>query len=269
MPSNPVSAQTTAPPRPPPAQAGAIGPAAAAGSSAPSGAPASPGAGGPAAPSAAAEDARQRLLLAGLRLFAQQGYANTSTRELAEAASVNVAAISYYFGDKAGLYRAVFFEPANGRSIEEETAFVAPGLTLAEALRGFYAGFVLPLQQGDLVRLCMKLHFREFLEPTGLWEEHLAHGIRPVHEALTTVLCRHFGLAESDDDLQRLVISLAALGVHLHVGYDINEQLAPGVTRGAAALDLWADRLALFGCAMVQAEARRRGLDPAAFGACP
>jgi TetR/AcrR family transcriptional regulator, regulator of cefoperazone and chloramphenicol sensitivity len=221
------------------------------------------------APAAPVEDARQRLLLAGLRLFAQQGYAKTSTRELAEAASVNVAAISYYFGDKAGLYRAVFFEPADGRTVEEETAFAAPGLSLADGLRGFFANFVVPLQQGDLVRLCMKLHFREFLEPTGLWDEHLAHGIRPVHEALTAVLCRHFGLARSDDDLQRLVISLAALGVHLHVGYDINEQLAPGVTRGPEAIAVWSERLALFGCAMVQAEARRRGLDPTTFGACP
>ena len=57
------------------------------------------------------EDARSRLLRSGLRLFAQQGYSKTSTRELAEDAGVNVASISYYFGDKAGLYRAVFFEP--------------------------------------------------------------------------------------------------------------------------------------------------------------
>jgi TetR/AcrR family transcriptional regulator, regulator of cefoperazone and chloramphenicol sensitivity len=57
------------------------------------------------------EASRARLLRSGLQLFAQQGYAKTSTRELAEHAGVNVASISYYFGDKAGLYRAVFFEP--------------------------------------------------------------------------------------------------------------------------------------------------------------
>ena len=60
------------------------------------------------------EGARERLLMAGLRLFALQGYSKTSTRELAEAAQANVAAISYYFRDKAGLYRAVFFEPMGG-----------------------------------------------------------------------------------------------------------------------------------------------------------
>src|SRR3990167_11545620 len=57
------------------------------------------------------EHSRGRLLHAGLRLFAQHGFSKTSTREIAEAAGTNVAAISYYFGDKAGLYRAVFLEP--------------------------------------------------------------------------------------------------------------------------------------------------------------
>lgn len=60
--------------------------------------------------------ARERLLHSGLRLFAQQGFTKTSTRELAEAAGVNVASISYYFGDKAGLYRAVFMEPLGPRA---------------------------------------------------------------------------------------------------------------------------------------------------------
>lgn len=205
------------------------------------------------------EDARQRLLAAGLRLFAQQGFAKTSTRELAEAASVNVAAISYYFGDKAGLYRAVFFEPMGGDASADVAAITAPGQTLAGALRNFYAGFLAPLREGQTATLCMKLHFREFLEPTGLWDDHLAHGIRPVHEAMLAVLQRHLGLPAADDDLQRLVVSLAALGVHLHVARDVNDRLAPGLFDGAAAIDTWAERLTQFGLAMVQAEARRRG----------
>lgn len=218
----------------------------------------------PHGPARAVEDTRERLVSAGLRLFAAQGFAKTSTRELAEAASVNIAAISYHFGDKAGLYRAVFFEPMGGAAADDIARFIAPELTLAQALRVFYESFVEPLREGDRARLCMKLHLREMLEPTGLWEEEIAQGIQPMHEALVKLLCRHFGTpagaAAADTDLQRLAICLAGLGVHLHVGCDINEQLAPGLMQGPAALDLWAERLTLFGVAMVRAEAERRGV---------
>ncbi len=217
----------------------------------------------PAAPSPADEAAepRLRLLHAGLRLFATQGYSKTSTRELAEAAQVNVAAISYYFGDKAGLYRAVFTEPS-GSPEEELARWNRPEQTLREALHGFYASFLEPLRQGDVARLCMKLHFRELLEPTGLWDADPTFGIGEMHEALLLLLARHLGVPEPDEDLQRLAICLAGLGVHLHVGHDINEVLAPGLSTGPAALDRWAERLVDFGLALIEAERQRRRLPP-------
>jgi AcrR family transcriptional regulator len=193
-----------------------------------------------------------------LRLFSQQGFANTSTRELAEAAGVNVAAISYYFGDKAGLYRAVFFEPMGGSPEEDVARLVDPALALPEALRHFYGSFVEPLKEGDASRQCMKLHFREMLEPTGLWDEELAHGIKPMHDALVTVLLRHFGLAVADADLQRLAVCLAGLGVHMHVGRDVTDAVAPGLNATPAHFDVWRDRLVMFALAMVQAERQRR-----------
>ena len=211
----------------------------------------------PRAPRHDGEASRARLLNCGLRLFAQQGYAKTSTRELAEAAGVNVASISYYFGDKAGLYRAVFFEPL-GSPEDDIARYNGPELSLAQALGGLYAGFLEPLRQGDTARLCMKLHFREMLEPTGLWQEEIAHGIKPMHDALLAVLCRHFGLEQADDELQRLAVSIAGLGVHLHVGHDVIEQLAPQLHDGADALDRWAERLVMYALAMVGAEEQRR-----------
>ncbi len=212
------------------------------------------------------EDARLRLQQAGLRLFAHQGYARTSTRELAEAASVNVAAISYYFGDKAGLYRAVFFGP-QGNDVEADLArFAAPGLTLEQALRGFFEAFVAPLREGDALRLCMKLRFREMLEPTGLWQEEITRGIKPMHDTLAAVLARHLGLPAPDRELSRLVVCLAGLGVHLHLGHDINDQIEPALNAGPAALDDWADALVRYGLALVRAEAARRGLSLAGEG---
>jgi AcrR family transcriptional regulator len=218
---------------------------------------ASPGAQNPRPQRQDGEAARARLLRSGLRLFAQQGFTKTSTRELAEDAGVNVASISYYFGDKAGLYRAVFVEPL-GSPEDDIARFSAPSLTLAQALAGFFAGFLEPLKQGDTARLCMKLHFREMLEPTGLWEDELTHGIRPLHEALLALLCRHFRLVQPDDELQRLAVCIAGLGVHMHVGHDVVRQIAPRLHNGVQALDLWADRLVMYALAMVDAERQRR-----------
>lgn len=207
------------------------------------------------------EASRARLLQSGLRLFAQQGYAKTSTRELAEHAGVNVASISYYFGDKAGLYRAVFFEPL-GSPQDDIARYSGADLELPQALNGFYAGFLEPLKQGDTARLCMKLHFREMLEPTGLWEEEIAHGIKPMHDALLAVLSRHFGVTQPDDELHRLAICIEALGVHMHVGHDVIHQLAPQLDDGASALDRWSECLVMYALAMIEAEMQRRGATP-------
>ena len=196
--------------------------------------------------------------MTGLRLFAQQGFAKTSTRELAEAAGVNVAAISYYFGDKAGLYRAVFFEPMGGSPGEEAARLADPSLPLPQALHVFYASFLEPLKQGDASRQCMKLHFREMLEPTGLWDEELAHGIKPMHDALVALLMRHFALAAPDADLQRLAVCLAGLGVHMHVGRDVTDTVAPGLNDTPAHFDVWCERLVTYGLAMIEAERTRR-----------
>jgi TetR/AcrR family transcriptional regulator, regulator of cefoperazone and chloramphenicol sensitivity len=203
------------------------------------------------------EHSRERLMHAALALFAEQGFAKTSTREIAEAAGTNLAAIKYYFGDKAGLYRAVFFEMQSAPQ-DEIARFGGNEFSLREALRGLYLGFLEPLQQGDLTTLCMKLHMREMLEPTGLWQEEIEQGIKPIHDAFVKVLCRHLGLAEPDDEIQRLSVCIAALGVHLHVGRDVTDTLAPNLNGHPRALEQWLDRLVMYGEAMVAAEMLRR-----------
>jgi TetR/AcrR family transcriptional regulator, regulator of cefoperazone and chloramphenicol sensitivity len=203
------------------------------------------------------EQSRARLLHAALALFAQHGYAKTSIRDIADLAQANVAAISYYFGDKAGLYRAAFMEPM-GKVEREVALFDGDQLTLDQALRGFFASFVEPLRLGDVSRQCMKLRLREMLEPTGLWAQEIDQGIKPMHDALVAVLRRHFGLAQADDELRRLAIGIAGLGVHLHVGRDITDMLAPNLNTDAQAWDVWTDRLVLYAEAMVAAELQRR-----------
>ena len=201
-------------------------------------------------------EARARLLHAALRLFAEKGFANTSTRELAAAAGVNIAAISYYFGDKAGLYRAAYTEPMG--SCNDLIVCNVGDVSLEQALRLMLTQIVEPMKLGDLVQLCTRLHFREMVEPTGLWAEEIDNGIRPAQVALVLVLCQHLGLTDPDDDVHRLAFSIVGLAIHLFVGRDIVQALQPQLLANPEAIDAYTERLLGYALAMVAGEKARR-----------
>lgn len=200
---------------------------------------------------------REKILLTAIALFAEQGFERATVRQIAKQAEVNISAISYYFGDKAGLYRAAILEPF-GSPKDDITLFNAPDLSLAEALNGLFSGFTEPLKQNKLAKLCTRLHMREMVEPTGLWAEQIDHGIAPHHRALLVVLQRHLGLDTVDDDLHRLAMCIVAMAIHLYVGRDVIEQLCPQIMHTSSALNTTQQRLVMFALSMVEAEKTRR-----------
>ncbi|MDD4915011.1 MAG: CerR family C-terminal domain-containing protein [Methylococcales bacterium] len=202
-------------------------------------------------------DARSRLVLAALRLFAQKGYEGATTREICEAADANISAIRYYFGDKAGLYRAAFNEPLGEKccQVDMETYGALP---LAEALNRFFKEFLEPLKMGEDINLLMKLRFREMTEPTGVWQQEIDAEIKPQHMALANLLKQHLRLPGIDPDLHRLTFAVIGMAIHFYVGQEAITSISPDMLNNAAAIDTLAERLAGFATAMVAAEAQRR-----------
>ena len=96
-------------------------------------------------------ETRERLLSEAVRMFAAEGDDGTSVRKITESAGANVAAVSYYFGGKEGLYRAVLgrvFDEMRERRIRriEADLEAAPGaVSLEEFLESFAVAFVEPL----------------------------------------------------------------------------------------------------------------------------
>jgi TetR/AcrR family transcriptional regulator, regulator of cefoperazone and chloramphenicol sensitivity len=201
------------------------------------------------------QEARTRLLDAALTLFAEKGFAATSIRELALAAQVNVSAISYYFGDKAGLYRAVYEEPRNGPHIEIPVA-----ANLTDLLRGVLQGFTEPLKQGPRMQQCMKLHYREMVEPTGLWQEEIDKTIKPGQIRFALALAQLLGV-QVDDDIYRLTFSITGLGIMMHMASEVIGAVRPALNANNQAIDDYTDRLLEYALAMVAAEAQRRQID--------
>ena len=201
--------------------------------------------------------ARGRLLETALRLFAEKGFGKTSIRQIAQAAGANVAAISYYFGDKAGLYRAAFTEPM-GCAQGDVEFYDQPQFTLRQSLGVFMQRFLEPMKQGELVQHCTRLHFREMLEPTGVWADEINHGIKPAHAALVALLGRHLRVTRPDDDLHRLAFCITGLALQLFITRDVVQAIRPRLLNQPAAIDAWAADLVDYAEAMVAIEVRRR-----------
>ncbi|MDB5741979.1 MAG: transcriptional regulator, TetR family [Polaromonas sp.] len=209
--------------------------------------------------------ARQHLLHTALKLFAEKGFTKTSTREIALAANANIASISYYFGDKAGLYRAAFTEPmgctSNAQALHEQTE-----LSLRQWLQAFIGSFLEPMKQGELVQQCTRLHFREMLEPTGLFADEIESRIKPAHAALVAVLARQLGLSVADDALHRLAFSITGLPLQLFIARDCVQAIRPGLIDPPEAIDAWVGQMVRYAEAMVAIEAAQRQPTPPPTG---
>jgi hypothetical protein len=202
------------------------------------------------------EPARDRLLQAGLRLFAEHGYAKTSVRRIAMAAKTNVASVSYYFGNKAGLYRDLFWNMPNPDGDSSVGAHDAEPEVMT--LDRVYRHILEPLRNDETARFWIRLRRREMLEPSGLWQEQVDLAVQPMHAALVAQLCARLEVAEADDDIHALAILVIAPAIHLLINCELVDALAPQLLAGANAVDIWRMRLLRAAEAMIGAERRRR-----------
>ncbi len=91
---------------------------------------------------AAEPDARQRLLVAARRAFAQHGFDGASVRDITTAAGVNLGAITYHFGSKDALYHEVLQSLVGpvGEILQRIMRESVPPLErIDRAVRGFFA----------------------------------------------------------------------------------------------------------------------------------
>lgn len=191
---------------------------------------------------------RARIMAAALPLFAAHGYAATPVRAIVLAAGVNLAAIAYYFGDKAGLYRAVLDGPA-GAAASDAPPFDAPGIPLDEAMRRYMRERLLPLGAGTAILLHVRLRLREIVEPTGMLDASPRDEIR---QRLTDLLARTLGRPPIDAGLQRLAFAIFSLITCPYISYDQIRRADPALFDAPGAIDAWIAQLAAYATAMVE-----------------
>lgn len=159
--------------------------------------------------------ARKKLIEAGLKIFSDVGYEAASTRDLAAAAGVNIAAIPYYFRSKEGLYNAVidhiidYLRDGLGDELFKiKAALKDKNTTQAEfhALLNSYTR----TQIRFVLRPCRELaqashiYIREQLDPSSAFDRLYEGFIREAQDTLAELVAHVIGVNDVTPDARLL-----------------------------------------------------------------
>jgi AcrR family transcriptional regulator len=128
----------------------------------------------------ATPNVRERILDVAQALFAEQGYAATSTRAIAQAAGVNLAQLHYHYGAKRDLFKAAYLRGASQVTGARSKALAALQAThgggpipLEALVESFVTPFMLNGQTPE-GRATMQMHARLHTEPDDIAKEVLS-----------------------------------------------------------------------------------------------
>jgi AcrR family transcriptional regulator len=105
------------------------------------------------------QNAKDRLLEAGISLFAEKGYASTSVREITARAGVTKPVLYYYFKNKEGLFRAIMDTAAELQQALLKEILETPGKTLGRFIYFYRRLYEEVLKNKDFFRMINNLIF--------------------------------------------------------------------------------------------------------------
>jgi TetR/AcrR family transcriptional regulator, regulator of cefoperazone and chloramphenicol sensitivity len=203
------------------------------------------------APRADGQSTRQSIVEAAGQLFAERGYAETTSKEICARARTNIAAVNYHFGGRDGLYLHLLREVHQHMMGREALAQLAQAdLPAEEKLSRFLAALVHAII--DDLGWHTRLWAREVLTPSPLLNQILREESLPKFQSLSQILAELTGLPPGDPALTRCVLSVVApCLLLLVVGREVETPVRSLYAQPAAALHAHLLRFALAGLAAV------------------
>jgi AcrR family transcriptional regulator len=169
---------------------------------------------------------RKALILAGISLFAEKGYAGTSVREIVSLAGVTKPVLYYYFQSKEGLFQAILDWAAEEQEAILQEALQSPGTALERIVhlyRRIYQGL---MENQQLFKLINHLFFGS---PQGAPR----YDIERVHRRMMEVIKEIYlgGLSQEEvreiDPEEATLLMLGVTDYCFHVDYLHPESMDP------------------------------------------
>lgn len=181
----------------------------------------------PHSPDSSSHDStRDRIVFAAGALFAENGFKDTTVRDICSHAEVNVAAVNYHFRDKEGLYREVL----RLMFLDKSLPMLPPpeeleGATPEVRLEFFILSMFRRLFAEGRPAWRMKLMAQEMSNPSPAMKEVIEEGMRPMFERLLGIVRELVGEAVPDMVLRHAATSVVAQCIHYYHARPIITQL--------------------------------------------
>lgn len=152
---------------------------------------------------------RLQLLETAGQVFAEQGYARATSKEICERANANIAAVNYHFGSKDGLYAAVL-EEAHARLVSIDIVrHVARGkASTADKLRRLLTQIVGEIAKRDQGAWELRVLSRELMAPTPLLDRVMANQVAPKLKLVGALIGDLLGVPATQPAVSRCLVSI-------------------------------------------------------------
>ena len=206
-------------------------------------------------------DTTRRILAAASEEFARRGFASARVRQIVDAAQVNVAAINYYFGGKAGLYSATLRHLSSRRREEPPNR---RGQSPQERLHRHVFAILERFIGGKRPSPLSRILAHEAMNPTAHHEDLIEVMIRPELEVVRVIVREIVGPGVDDADVAQAAVSvMGQCFVYLFSRGPI-DRLHPELTQGPDACRRLARHItdfSLAGFARLRAPAREEAAE--------
>lgn len=178
---------------------------------------------------------KKKILSVAIRVFAERGYSDTTSKDICKAADTNVASVNYYFRNKDGLYEEVLIE-AHKQLVDldelEETA--KENATPEEKLRKTLSQ-VISAARNPSKQPSIKVIFRELASPSIFAENALVPAILPKAAIARKLVADVIGKPVDAPEVQRALV-LAILPVFSMIMFPetLKSKILPAAGRQSA-----------------------------------
>lgn len=214
------------------------------------------------APRPDGEATRAHLLDTAGHVFAERGFAGTTSKEICARAGTPLASVNYHFGSRDALYEAVLIEAHRQLIGFEDLLALTQGLGTPEARLRAVVSHLVALAMNRTTPWGFRVMLRELLSPSPAIPALIEKAVRPKAKLVLGLMAEYLGLPPQHPAVQRGVMFTVLPCIAMMVApKEMPARLLPGAAKDGEALAVDFVRFVMAGLdalAQAQRPARRR-----------